>query len=99
MSTIFNPAGVQVGKGKDLNIVYRKAKEYGGVARITIRRKEFGDRPGVYWGEVKVYYTNGYYAITDFVDYGHAIEWAQDRSKGSKASWFTGCVVDFNLFI
>lgn len=99
MGTIYNPAGVQVGKGQNLAIVNRKAREYGGVDRITIQRVEWANgRPG-HWGIVTVRYVNGYYAITDFVDYDHAIEWAYARRNSGKNSWYTGCTVDHNLFI
>jgi hypothetical protein len=42
---------------------------------------------------VIAHYKNGDYAETYFCSGSHAVEWANDRAKPHRASWFAGCKV------
>lgn len=86
-TTIFDSVQRQRSKGRDLNVAFRWAKRCGGVKKIQV--ENFGGS-----ARVTVVYVNGWQAVTMFASYGHARDWAVDRSKLGKASWFYGCEVE-----
>src|SRR5690606_12537832 len=96
-TTIHDPDGEVVGRGRNLDIIIRKAREFGGVTRITVQDVQLIGRLAAV---VVVYYRNDYFGVVDFADYNHARRWAIDRSRANPGtSWFAGCVVDYNFFV
>jgi len=88
MSTIiFNPQGEQVGKGKNLGIMFAHARKRGGVKSIKVRKDKhstFGDGAFVW-----VTFADGFVAETRFVSHSHAQTWALSKTH-TKGSWWYG---------
>lgn len=91
---IFDPANRCIGEGRNLRIMFDRARRFGGVTRVTVDQLP----PGQHWGAlVNVFYVNGSRACTNFADYSHACEWARARSAlSSRVSFWAGCEVQCN---
>lgn len=79
-------------EGKNLAVLLSAAKTFDGVKRITVTKLERGRNQR---GEALVtveYMAGDAFAVTDFVSYEHARDWACGKSD-RKATWFTGCIV------
>lgn len=91
---IFNEHNQCVSEGKNLRIIFDRARRFGGVSRIVVDRLP----DSRHWGAVvNVFFPNGYRACTNFADYAHACDWARDRSNLSpRVSYWAGAVVTCN---
>lgn len=89
---IFNEHNQCISEGRNLAIVFTRARRAGGVSRIAVNQLP----PGGHWEAlVNVYFANGHRACTNFASYSHACDWARERSALSpRVSWFAGCVVE-----
>jgi hypothetical protein len=92
---IFNAENQCIGTGKNLGIVFRKARDYGGVKRIRV--DQLNSHSMHYEALVNIWFANGYRACLNFSCYSHACEWAHERSAARpRTSWFHGCTVECN---
>lgn len=91
---IFDAQNRCIGEGRNLRIMFDRARRFGGVARVTVDQLP----PGQHWGAlVNVFYVTGHRACTNFADYSHACKWARDRSALSpRVSFWAGCAVECN---
>ena len=91
MTQIFNAEHRLIGTSRNLRGVFEHARKQGGVKCIKVRRIK-GSR---YEAHVVVEYASGAHAVTSFVDYAHAVDWAHARSAQSpRTSWWAGCAVE-----
>lgn len=106
---ILNPANRCVSQSHNLRGMFDWARRAGGVTRIECHTFPATDAsyplsagdPPEKWvratrpeGFVIAHLANGYRAMTWFSDGGHLIDWANDRAKPNRASWFAGASVD-----
>lgn len=106
MSTVvFNDEGKCVSQSHNLRGMFEWARRAGGVRVIECHTFPHTDasytvgnrvipatRPE---GYVIVRYANGYRAETWFSCAAHLIDWATDRVKPNRASWFAGASLSF----
>jgi hypothetical protein len=91
---IFNALNQCIGEGRNLRILFEKARKFGGVSRITVDQLSDSRH---YEALVNVHFSNGYRGCTNFASYSHACEWAAGRSALSpRVSYWAGAAVTCN---
>ena len=102
---IFNAENKCVSQSHNLRGLFDWARRAGGVTRIECHVFPFtpyeyeiskgktikGRRPD---GYLIAHMNGGHRAETWFVDGGHLVDWARDRVKPRRNSWFSGASVD-----
>jgi hypothetical protein len=87
---IFNQHNQCISEGKNLAIIFSYARKMGGVEKIQVYRLHDSKH---YECMVNVYFKHGFRAVTNFVSFDHAIEWANEKSKRKNTYW-TDCKVE-----
>ena len=106
---IFNADRKCVSQGQNLAVLFTWARRAGGVTRIDCHVMPSADAsyplsagdPPEKWvwatrptGYMVAHLANGYRAETWFSCGSHLVDWARDRAKPNRASWFSGCQVE-----
>ncbi len=106
---IFNAENKPVSQSKNLRGLFEWARRAGGVLRLVCHTFPCTDAsyplspndPSDKWvkasrptGYLIAHLANGYRAETWFVCGSHLIDWANDRVKPNRRSWFAGATVE-----